>query len=751
MSQSSQYLNFDAHETKIISTIFDRLFPPDDQCPGAVEIGAVDYLDRALSDAYSNKEDWYRVGLQSLNQCAIRAYDTVYHECTIDQQDSLLSQLEAGTLDGFDFPPQQSFFEMLLRHMREGVFSDPIYGGNRDKISWKYLKHPGVVFDYSAEEQLSDQPADKDGTVLSIEDVDFSQYYTEKQLDIPNFDPQRGMLPPAKDVDVVIIGMGGVGGVIAPRLAQAGLKIVALEAGSWRKPQNYLPDELGISFYGRAGLGEKFNKEWARWRLDEDAPNQQAVYGYGKMVNGVGGSIAHYGAWLRRYHPHHLRMRSYVEERWGKNLIPENSTLADWCITYDDIEPYYTYLEHLIGVAGNGDDNPYIPRSKPLPMPPMRPFRLGERYKEVTRVMGHHPYMVPAGQNTIPYAGRSAMKYHPWGVGFGTMTTDRWEPAITTIPEALATGNLDLRTECRVLRILTDGDGQTKGVEYVNPLGERHVQEARTVIVCTYTWENVRLLLMSGGDKHQNGLGNNNGQLGKHFMAKTSTHLGGLFEGENWNRHTGPAGQAVIVDDLLSVDFDSGSHGFVGGGSAGLEMQTLPLRISMETRPDDVPAWGQTYKNHLPKWQNTAYIGIQQDSLPYDCNYIDLDPIYRDKSGLGLPVMRATYQVQTNEHRISDYVEAWADDVLRQMGADKVWRGGRFLSVGSCHEVGGTRMGDDPTQSVVDRNLQVHDTKGLYVYGGSVFPSCPGINPTLSIWATCLQAVDNLIDTLKKT
>lgn len=742
------YLSFNESESAIISTVFDRLFPPDDAYPGAVGMGALNYLDKALNGAYTDDLKWYRIGLHLLDNCAILAYKTRFVDCDPVQQDNLLSQMEYGKLANFEYPPQVEFFQMMLRHMREGVFSDPLYGGNTNKIAWRYLKHPGVVFDYSVEEQLSDQPADKNGEVLSIEDVDFSTFNQSDTIDMSNYDPQRGVMPPTDDADVIIIGMGGVGGMIVPRLTTAGLKVIALEAGEWRKPRQYLPDELGLSFYGRAGLGEKFNHELARWRLDEDSENIEAVYGYGMMVNGVGGSIAHYGAWLRRYHPHHFRMRSHIIEKWGTNQVPELSTVANWCVNYNELEPYYTEVEHLVGVAGDADQNPFIPRSKPLPLPPLRNFRLGERYKDVTRSRGYHPYMVPVGQNSVPYDGRPAMKYHPWGVGFGMMTTDRWEPATTTIPLALASGNLDLRTGCRVLRILTDKDGHTDGVEYVNALGVRHIQKARTVILCTYTWENVRLLFLSGDEKHPNGLGNNTNQLGKHFMSKTSTHLGALFESENWNRHTGPAAQAVIVDDLLSEQFDSASHGFVGGGSASLEMQTLPLRISMETRPDHVPSWGAEYKAHLPKWQNTAYIGIQQDSLPYACNYLDLDPNYRDTSGLGLPVIRATYQVQPNEHRISDYVESWAEDIFTAMGADKVWRGGRFLSVGSCHELGGTRMGDDPDTSVVDHQLQVHDTPGLYVYGGSVFPTCPGINPTLTIWATCLYAVDRLITKL---
>jgi gluconate 2-dehydrogenase alpha chain len=748
MPQSSRYLTFDQREAEIALTVFDRLFPADQRDPGASEIGVVDYVDRALAGHEHAYADWYRLGFQALDACAQIAFKAPFSSCDEEQQNALLRELEQGELAEFHTPPQILFFELLCRHLREGLFADPLYGGNRDKAGWRFLGHPGLHFSYTHEEQTANAPADKNGDIRSLADIDLAASCGPDSPS-PHFDPQRGALDPAPPADVVLVGLGGVGGLIAQRLTQAGLRVVAFEAGPWRQAAQFTPDELGLGFYARAGLGPKFNQEAPVWRLRSDTATGEAVFGYGRMVNGVGGSVTHYGAWLRRFHPHHLRMRSYAEERWGRQIVPEGSTLADWPIRYEDLEPYYTELEYLIGVAGNGADNPFIPRSKPLPMPPLRSFRLGDRYSEITRALGYHPYMVPAGQNSQPYAGRPEMNYHPWGVGFGPLRRDRWDPSMDCVPDALATGNLDLRTHCRVLRILTDADGHASGVEYLSANHEQFVQQARTVIVCSYTWENVRLLFLSADAKHSSGLGNTAGQLGRHFMAKTATVIGAMFEDELWNRHTGPAAQAVLIDDMLSTEFDSAEHGFLGGGSPGMEIQALPLRISMEGRPPGIPMWGQAYKDHLRDWQHKAFIGVQQDSLPYVHNYLELDPTHRERSPLALPVIRATYAVQRNENAISDYMEQWGEDVLQRMGATTVWRAGRFSGVGSCHELGGTRMGDDPATSVVDPELQVHDTPGVYVFGGSALPSCPGINPSLTIFAVCLRAADQLIARLK--
>src|SRR5271165_7363593 len=175
-------------------------------------------------------------------------------------------------------------------------------------------------------------------------------------------------------------------------------------------------------------------------------------------------------------------------------------------------------------------------------------------------------------------------------------------PVISGIPRCrrcrkpLATGNLDLRTHCRVVRILTDGNGQVSGVEYIDPNGTSRVQRGRIVILSAYTFESLRLMFLSGDTRHQSGLGNNSGQLGKSFMTKMFAHVNGYFPDVVFNRHTGPAAQGVVIDDFLSAEFDSLQHGFIGGATLGAEQQFLPIQISREALPSDVCRWGKPYR-----------------------------------------------------------------------------------------------------------------------------------------------------------
>jgi gluconate 2-dehydrogenase alpha chain len=740
------------YEARTAAAIFERLFPADEHGPGATRIGVLSYVDRALAGAYRDKATAYRLGLAGIDQAARQVLGRPFADCDPGQQDALLSELERGELPDLRVPPQREFFDLLRAHLQEGLFADPAHGGNRDKLGWRFLGHPGFWPGNTAEENLATEPVTKGGVIQSLEDVGSLLDGADgprEPVELAGYDPQRGAQPPAAEADVVLVGVGAMGAVVAPILAGAGLEVVGLEAGPWRTTRDFLPDELRAAYYCRGDMGAKFLSETPRWRRRAGEPTRQATFTLGRMMNGVGGSVIHWGGALRRCHPHHFQYRSHVAERYGERALPDGHTVVDWPVTYDDLEPYYTKVEYLVGVAGDGASNPFVPRSKPLPMPPLRPSRTSELFRKATEAMGLHPYPTPVAVNSEPYNGFPATSYCAWSGGFGPFVRDRWYPGLTSVPQALATGNFDLRTHCRVVRVLTDRDGRAAGVAYVDAAGELREQRARTVILCGYTFENVRLLLLSGDDRHPDGLGNDTGQVGRHFMTKAWADVYGWFPGVVFNAHTGPAAQMWGLDDFIAADFDSAGHGFIGGATPNVENQRLPIQISREGLPPEVRGWGRQYKEHLRRWQQLCAIRLQPDTLSYADNFLDLDPNHRDRSGLGLPVVRITYDVQENERRLDQWMERKAAEILRVMGATSTWRGLRLGGVCSSHDLGGCRMGEDPATSVVDPSLQVHDTPGLYVFGGAVFPTCHGVNPTLTMWALCSRAAEQLVERLR--
>jgi gluconate 2-dehydrogenase alpha chain len=289
----------------------------------------------------------------------------------------------------------------------------------------------------------------------------------------------------------VLVGVGAVGALVAPILARAGLKVVGLEAGPYRTRRDFVPDELNSSYYARGAMGPKFLSETPRWRLREDAPTREATYTLGRMMNTVGGSVIHWGGALRRCHPHHFRYLTHVRESFGDKVLPEGHTLADWPVTYDDLEPYYTEVEYLAGVAGDGDANPFVPRSKPYPMPPMRPFRTGRRSAKPPSRWACTLTLRRSRPTAYPTTGSRPTPTPPGAApGSGRTTTTGGTPALTCSARGARDGNFDLRTHCRVVRVLTGADGRARGVEYVDAAGECACRRRERSVLCGYTFEN---------------------------------------------------------------------------------------------------------------------------------------------------------------------------------------------------------------------------------------------------------------------
>jgi gluconate 2-dehydrogenase alpha chain len=736
------------YDARTLATIWDRMFPADQHSPAASAIGAVTYLDRALTGVYAGLREHYRFGLRALDAAAVGRCGVPVHQATADQLDELIAALQAGELPDFEVPPQPEFFAMMIGHLQEGVFGDPAHGGNRELAGWRFLEHPGVyrsndAADHVASEQIRKPPQ-------SLADAGWALGHDRgAPVQVPGYSPQHSVRPPSTDRDVIVVGMGAVGSLVAHVLTASGVRVLGLEAGPWRFGGDFVPDEVGAAYYSRGEMGPKFLAEAPSWRPDPDTDSRPAAFSLGRMMNGIGGSVIHWGGALRRQHRHHFAYRSHVLRRWGADALPADCTLEDWPLGYHDLADYYTALEWSIGVAGDATKNPYLEFDKPYPLPPVRDFSMGRRFTAAAGELGLHPYPTPVALNSRPYNGNPESSYNSFAGGFGPFDDDRWMPGHNWVPDALATGNLELKTGCRVLKVLTDTSGRACGVEYLDPLGRVQSASAGKVILASYTFENLRLMWLSADGKHPDGLGNNAGVLGAHYMTKHWNDVYGHFPETIFNAQSGPAAQMVTLDDYASADFDSYQHGFIGGGSLNVENQRLPLQISREPLPDGVLAWGPAYKAELRRWQGKSAVRFQPDALPYRGHRLDLDPRMRDRSGLGMPVVRITYRVRENEARLARFLRKQCRTILRAMGADQVWNGHEFGGIVSSHDLGGARMGVDPSRSVVSPGLAVHDTPGLYVFSGAAFPSMSSANPTLTLWALCYRAAEEMIAELR--
>src|ERR1700719_4505869 len=200
-------------EVAALDALFEHLFPADEYGPGASSIGVIRYLDRALSGPYAQHLETYRLGVYALDAESLQRFGRPFVKVDSVHRQELIAALEQDAAPNFRAIEGKAFFELARSHLQEGLFGDPIYGGNRNKAGWRFLGHPGVWLENSAEENLTELAADKGGEIQSLADLRLSR---PVEPAIPGYDPHRGTAEPAPEVDVLIIGAGTVGSVVAP-------------------------------------------------------------------------------------------------------------------------------------------------------------------------------------------------------------------------------------------------------------------------------------------------------------------------------------------------------------------------------------------------------------------------------------------------------------------------------------------------------------------------------------------------------
>jgi gluconate 2-dehydrogenase alpha chain len=561
-----------------------------------------------------------------------------------------------------------------------------------------------------------------------------------------------------KPVDVAVVGLGAAGGVAVLPLARAGLKIAALEAGSRIDPAQFHADEIYNNVRGLVTTGNKARAETPTFRTSPDAMARRATSGM-TMMNAVGGTSIHYYGNSWRFHPWDFKARSETIKRYGANALPKGTTLEDWPLGYDDLEAYYDTVEYEIGVSGKaGNISGKIepsgnvfegPRKREYPMPPLRETDFTELMRSAARKLGWNAHRSPAAINSEAYLKRAVCAYHGFCEQNGCHVGAKNSTATTTIPAALKTKNLTIYERAHVTSIRTDTGGKVTGVEYARD-GETYFQPAKVVLLASYTYENVRLLLLSKGRAWPNGLSNNGGQVGKHYIGHWNGRECFALFPSDLNTWYGANAQAVVVNNWADDSFDHSGLGFIGGASLTISHEAHPISAADMPKFAGAPGWGSKWKafvrQNAGRWRG-AY--AQCTSLPYENTYLDLDPEVKDR--LGNPVCRITSGPKQNEPKASAYAAEKAAEWFRAAGAAEVViipasSEGPNLS---WHAVGGTRMGDNPETNVVDRWGFSHEAPNLGILGGSVMGTHGARNPTETIQALAWRTADRLIKNWK--
>src|SRR3954463_8470890 len=359
-----------------------------------------------------------------------------------------------------------------------------------------------------------------------------------------------------KKTDVVIVGLGAVGGVAALPLARAGLDVIGIEAGTWLSPRDFAPDELRNNFRGWPQSAQKANGEIPTHRPNASAPYSPRLPIH-PMMNAVGGTTLHYWAQSWRLNPWDFKVVSETTRRYGAARIPKGSTVEDWPFGLEELEPFYDQVEYEVGVSGQAgnvagtiDQRGNIfegARARAYPMPALTGTEFTEHMATTARGLGWHPFPGPAAINSQTYDDRPGCLYHGFCNRGGCHVNAKNSTAVSTIPKAVSTGRLGVVTQAIVTSVAVDErSGRVTGVVYLKG-GEEYFQPADVVLLAGYTYENVRMLLLSKSKPFPNGLANNGGQVGRHYFSHhTGATLTALFPFDLNNWYGLPA-QGVAV------------------------------------------------------------------------------------------------------------------------------------------------------------------------------------------------------------
>jgi gluconate 2-dehydrogenase alpha chain len=573
-----------------------------------------------------------------------------------------------------------------------------------------------------------------------------------------------------KEVDAVMVGMGWTGSILARELTKAGLTVIGLERGEDLSPrENFaLPgvrDELRYSYRLELIQDPALETVTFRHRPSESALPMRR-FGSFLPGNSVGGAANHWGGQHWRYLPSDHLTRSRIVERYGAKAIPDDMTIQDWGVTYDELEPYYDKFDKLCGVSGKagnlrgerieGGNIFEGPRSNEYPTPPLIMTESGLMFAKATKELGYHPFPQPASNASRPYVNSEGLtlggcQYCGFCERNGCEANAKAGPQVCVLPLLRSEPKFTLRSRSWVSRLSYDKAARkVTGVIFTDTrTGEEYEQPAGIVVLSAYVFGNISLLLNSGIGQPYDPV-TQKGVVGKNYCYQLSRMGVTLFfEDKFFNPFMGSPGTQMVMDDFNGDNFDHSGLGFLGGCKIQLgHVDGRP--ISNRPVPPGTPRWGAKWKKETAKWyQRAARITLSGSNYANRYNYIDLDPTYRDQ--LGRPLLRMTYNFVENDHKVSQYCMRVALEIARalkpSMMGPPALRQGDYDTVPyqSTHNTGGTIMGTDPKTSVVNRYLQAWDADNLFIMGASTFPQQSAYNPTGPVGALAYWSAEAIV------
>ncbi len=512
------------------------------------------------------------------------------------------------------------------------------------------------------------------------------------------------------DSVVVIVGSGPGGATLANELCQKGISVLMFDAGprfkiaEFENNEQYMGDLLGWDDVRTTSGTHPLVKDW---------PTAPAIH-----VKAVGGCSIHWVGNCPRIKPHEFKTLSTYGAIDGADL-------ADWPISFEDIEPYYVRAEDRMGVASTAG------------IDPMRSSNMTKVLFHAAKASGYTDYHTGrVAINQTPRDGRNACDE----IGFcmsGCKSGAKWSTLYTEIPKAEETGRLEVRPNCMVLQIQHNEQGRATGVLYADKDGNQHVQKGRMVAVACNSIESPRLLLNSATSQFPDGLANSSGCVGKYHMIHTNAQTYATFE-KPVNAHRGRTGAGSIEDEGRHDP----SRGFAGGyvmlSMGGMGLYGLAAFMGCGD-------WGRDFTSFMEAYDSVVGVYMIGEDMPLASNRVTLNSDIKDQHGL--PVPHCHFDEHPNNVQMKNHFYKQSSALWNSIGANRIYEA---KMPPSTHNLGTNRMSDNPNDGVVNKWGQTHDIPNLFVSDGSQFTTGAGCNPTLTIVSLAIRQAEYVMDQLQK-
>jgi len=560
------------------------------------------------------------------------------------------------------------------------------------------------------------------------------------------------------DYDAIIVGSGASGGAVAHQLCQAGYKVALLEKGRLIRRGEFSKDELAYCrrdvvtpslFDEYHIIEEKIDGVWT------ETPTYESNWSFWNG-NIVGGSSNLMSGMFHRMHPDDFRLLS----RYG---AIEGANIVDWPIGYDEMEPYYTLAETLIGISGKAQKHPFEPPRSSLdfPQPPTKENKIVKLLDKSCRALGITPLVTPRAVLSRDKGDRNACYYSNFCGSYGCSSGAKSSSHEALIRPALASGNLTLMSNTQVKRLLS-GREHVKSVEVVNTItGEERSLTARIFVVAAQAHESVRLLLNSANSYYPDGLGNSSGELGKNLIFSAGGSGQGVLRKKSLKAISFDAlmerglfinrsvldWYAIEKDDVRDKPAEKIKGGLV---EFMFEHQNNISRAAKSRYESGKLLWGKAFGEVLKKTfveGKSIRFEVFNDWLPTDDCYVSVSKEKKDR--YGMPVGKLRINAHPHDLKVASIIAKKSEMILHKMGAEDI-----YSSVSAVPPqnliAGGCRFGDDPKHSVLNRYCQSHDLPNLFVADASFMPTGGSVPYTWTIYANALRIADYIALQLQK-